>query len=247
MNPMMMAETLLIITVTVMAALLFVKWASYFLRKSARKWDLDLTLIQVLNDIIKYSVYLLAASIILRELGIDITAIAVSLGIAGVAVGFASRDIISNFISGMFILADKSFRVGDTIEVSGNRGKVERVGFRTTTIKTPDGKIITIPNSSFAKTPYLNYTAEDRRRVELRVNIDYSIDPGEFESRVKDKLLEIPGILPDPEPRILLLELKDTGIDGKVTAWISDPGMVSRYRSKMAIQVKEILKELLNG
>jgi len=247
MTPLPTVETILIITVTVMAAVLLVKWTSYFLRKSARKWELDLTLIQVINDIIKYSVYFIAASIVLRELGIDITAITVSLGIAGVSVGFASRDIISNFISGMFILADKSFRVGDTIEVAGQRGRVRKVGFRTTTIETPEAGLVTVPNSTFSKTAYVNYSAEDRRRVELRVNLDYDIDLEKFESDVKDVLMRVPGILKDPEPGLIILEFTDTGISAKVTAWIPDPDRVTGYRSVLAAHVKKILRKHREG
>ncbi|MDI9615297.1 mechanosensitive ion channel family protein [Methanothermobacter sp.] len=242
MIPVPAPETILIIIVTVMAAVLLVKWASYFLRRSTRKWDLDLTLIQVLNDIIKYSIYIIALSIVLRELGIDVTAITVSLGIAGVSVGFASRDIISNFISGMFILADKSFRVGDTIEVAGQKGKVKRVGFRTTTIKTPDAKIVTVPNSTFSKTAYVNYSAEESRRVELRVNLDYDVDIEKFESEVKDVLMGVPGILKDPEPGLIVLEFTDTGIKAKVTAWVPDPKKVTKYRYVIASHVKKVLE-----
>ena len=93
------------------------------------------TLIQVINEIIKYSVLAVAITVVVKEVGWDISGIIVSLGIVGVAVGFAARDTLSNFISGMFILADKSFKIGDIIEISGKSGTVMKLGFRVTTIK----------------------------------------------------------------------------------------------------------------
>jgi small conductance mechanosensitive channel len=90
--------------IILITALLIIKWTSIFINKSGKKFEFDPTLIQVINEIIKYTVYALAFTIILNEIGINITAIAVSLGIVGIAVGFAARDTISNFIAGLFVL-----------------------------------------------------------------------------------------------------------------------------------------------
>ena len=230
-----------VVAVTIIASLLIIKWISYFLKRTGKRWDIDLTVIQVLQDIFKYSIYVIAISIILKELGIDITAIAVSLGIVGVAVGFAARDIIANFISGMFILADKSFKVADTIEISNQKGKVTKVGFRTTTITTPNNSVITIPNSSFSKTPYVNYTYMDRRRVDLKVNIPYEFDLEEFTSQIEKLVHSFDWVMEDPKPNILIIELSDVGVKAKITAWTEDPWKVAQYRSLMAEEVKKIL------
>lgn len=188
MQPKMIVEGLIVIGVTVLVTFIVVKWVSRVLYKSAEKWELDLTVIHVLNDIIKYTLYVLAAALILKWFGIDLTGLILSIGIVGVAVGFAARDTLANFISGLFILADKSFKVGDVIEVSNKKGTVIKMGFRTTTICTSDNKIITIPNSSFSKNPYVNYTASHKRRIDLKVNIPMEADIKEFEGKIKDTI-----------------------------------------------------------
>ncbi|MDI6882523.1 MAG: mechanosensitive ion channel family protein [Methanothermobacter sp.] len=241
MQPKMIVEGLIVIGVTVLVTFIVVKWVSRVLYKSAEKWDLDLTVIHVLNDIIKYTLYVLAAALILKWFGIDLTGLILSIGIVGVAVGFAARDTLANFISGLFILADKSFKVGDVIEVSNKKGTVIKMGFRTTTICTSDNKIITIPNSSFSKNPYVNYTASHKRRIDLRVNIPMEADIKEFEGKIKDTIKKIDGILTEPEPGLIILEIADTGMIAKVTAWTDKTDKVAHYRSLIGENIKKLI------
>lgn len=234
-------QNLVLAIVTILVAIIITRWTAYFLKRTGKRWDIDVTVIQVLQDIIQYTVYILAVSLILKQLGIDITAIAVSLGIVGVAVGFAARDIIANFISGMFILADKSFKVGDTISISNQKGKVTKVGFRTTTITTPDNTVITIPNSAFSTSPYVNYTYMDRRRVDLNVTIPYNVDLEELTDKIEKLVNNYEWVMHDPKPKVMLLELSDVGVKAKITAWTTDPWKVASYRSLMAEELKKIL------
>jgi len=237
----MIVEGLIVIGVTVLVTFIVVKWVSRVLYKSAEKWELDLTVIHVLNDIIKYTLYVLAAALILKWFGIDLTGLILSIGIVGVAVGFAARDTLANFISGLFILADKSFKVGDVIEVSNKKGTVIKMGFRTTTICTSDNKIITIPNSSFSKNPYVNYTASHKRRIDLKVNIPMEADIKEFEGKIKDTIKKIDGILTEPEPGLIILEIADTGMIAKVTAWTDKTDKVAHYRSLIGENIKKLI------
>ena len=161
--------------IILIASLLIIKWTSIFINNTGKKFESDQTLIQVINEIIKYTVYALAVTLILNEIGINITAIALSLGIVGIAVGFAARDTISNFISGLFVLGDKSFKVGDIIEISDQKGKVLVMGFRVTKLVTPDNNIITIPNSNFSNKVFINHTPLEEKRVDLEVKIPYNV------------------------------------------------------------------------
>lgn len=234
-------KDIFVIIITIITVVIITKWIAYFLKRTAKRWDMDLTVIQVLQDIINYSIYIIAISLILKEIGIDVTAIAVSLGIVGVAVGFAARDTIANFISGMFILADKSFKVGDTISISNQKGKVTKVGFRITTITTPDNSVITVPNSAFSSSPYINYTYTDRRRVDLGVTIPYTFDLEELTAQIEEMINRFEWVMAEPKPKVMLLELADVGVKAKITAWTSDPWKVAQYRSLMAEELKKIL------
>lgn len=234
---------LIVIILTISVSFFIIKWFSFFIKRYGKKWDWDLTVVQVLQDIIKYVVSILAVSIILKEIGIDITAIAVSLGIVGVAVGFASRDTISNFISGIIILIDKSFKVGDTIEISNNKGKVTKVGFRTTTITNPNNSVITIPNSLFSKNPYSNYTYMDRRRVDLNVTVSYQVDLEKLSHQLEERISAFSWVLTDSRPEMMIRELSDVGVKLLVTAWTGDLWKTAEYRSLMAEEMKKILGE----
>lgn len=236
-------KDIIVIAVTIVAAFLIIKWTSYFIKKTGSKWDIDVTLIQVLNEIIKYGIYLIAVLIILAELGINVTAIAVSFGIVGIAVGFAARDTLSNFISGMFILADKNFRVGDIIEVSNQKGKVIKMGFRQTTILTYDQKIITIPNSSFSSNPFINHTAFDTRRVDLNITIPYDMELEETLNSLEDMALKCDWVLKKPKPKVIVRELVDVGVKLTLCVWINDPWRITQYRSVLAKEAKKLLRD----
>lgn len=229
------------IAIILISAFIIIKWSMYIVRKTGKRLNLELTLVQVINEIIKYSVIAVVITVVLKEVGWDISALIVSLGILGVAVGFAARDTLANFISGMLILADKSFKVGDIIEMSGKSGTVMKLGFRVTTLKTVDNKIITIPNSNFSKNVYLNYTLEETRRVELDVNIPYELELDETVSSLVNAASKCEWTLKEPEPNVLIKEMGDTGIRATLNVWVSDPWKAATYRSQLAMKVKGLL------
>lgn len=229
------------ISITLIAAFLAMKIINYFLEKSGKHLDLEITVVQVLEEIFKYTILVIAFVLILHELGIDVSAFVLSLGIVGIAVGFAARDTLSNFISGLFILGHNSFKVGDTVEVSNHYGKVTQMGFRMTTLTTPDNKVINIPNSLFSTQIYLNYTALDRRRVELNVTIPLEAELDEVIESMKNKASSLSWILKDPQPKIMVREIVDVGVKVRVSVWIKDPYGVMKYRTKLALELKEYL------
>ncbi|MGB9978472.1 mechanosensitive ion channel family protein [Methanobacterium sp.] len=236
-------DDLIAIIITLVATFLIVRLISRFLKNTQTKWDLDVTMIQVSNEIVKYTIYLIAAAVILGILGINLTAIAVSLGVVSIVVGFAARDTLSNFIAGMFIFLDKSFRVGDIVEVSNQKGKVVKMGFRLTTILTYDKKIITIPNALFSTNPYINHTASDTRRVDLDINIPYTMNLEETSKSLEDMAAARDWVLKKPKPKVIVRELVDVGVKLTLCVWINDPWQVTEYRSALAKEAKKLLRD----
>jgi small conductance mechanosensitive channel len=112
------------VAIILIASFIITKGDMYIVKRCGSQFCFEPTLIQVLDEIIKYFMIIVAITLVLTEFDMDVSAIVLSLGIAGVAVGFAARDTLSNFISGIFILADKRFKVGDIIEMSSQKGKV---------------------------------------------------------------------------------------------------------------------------
>jgi small conductance mechanosensitive channel len=229
------------ILIILLVAFLIIKLVFSLIRKGAKRFDVDVTVIQVLQETIKYVIYVFTLIIILEILGINITGIVLSLGIVGVAVGFAARDTISNYISGFFVLADKSFKVGDIIEISNQKGKIVKIGFRITTIISQDNKIITIPNSLFSKNPHVNYTASEGRRVDLNITIPYDIQLENVINSLENVAARCKWVLDEPKPKVLVNELSDTGIRAVLNIWVDDPWKVDEYRSSLAKEVKRLL------
>jgi small conductance mechanosensitive channel len=238
-NPLL--RDIFVIIVILVASFLIIKWTSMFVKKTGKKFESDETLIQVINELFKYTVYALAVTLILDEIGIDITAIAVSLGIVGVAVGFAARDTISNFISGLFVLGDKSFKVGDIIEISDKKGKVMLMGFRVTKLVTPDNNIITIPNSNFSKNVHINHTPLEDKRVDLDVTIPYNVKVEDVIDNFVDLASGFKWALDEPKANVLINELADTGIKATMSVWVDDPWKVAEYRSVIAGKIGPLL------
>ena len=220
-------KDLIVTAIILIAAFIIIKWTSIFVKNTGKKFELDITLVQVINEIIKYTVIALAFTIILNEIGINITAIAVSLGIVGIAVGFAARDTISNFISGLFVLGDKSFKVGDIIETSDQKGKVFQMGFRVTKLITPENNIITIPNSNFSKNVHINHTSLDEKRIELDVTIPYDVTLQDVTDKFLNITSEFKWTLNEPKADVIIKELSDSGIKTTLRVWVDDPWKVS--------------------
>ena len=236
-------DNIIAMGVTIVAAFLIVRLTSHFLKNSQIKWDLDVTMIQVLNEIVKYTIYLIAAAVILGLFGINLTAIAVSLGVVSIVVGFAARDTLSNFIAGMFIFLDKSFRVGDIVEVSKQKGKVVKMGFRLTTILTYDKKIITIPNALFSTNPFINHTASDTRRVDLNIVIPYAMNLEDASKSLVDMAEGCDWVLKKPKPKVIVRELADVGVRLVLCVWVNDPWRVTEYRSALGKEAKALLRD----
>lgn len=229
------------IIIILILAFAIIKIVNYFIKKTGKSFDLDITVIQVLQEIFKYTVIVIAAVMILNELGINVSALILSLGIAGIAVGFAARDTLSNFISGLFILGHKSFKVGDIIEVSNHSGIVTKMGFRITRITTTDNKVINIPNSLFSTEIYLNYTTMDKRRVELPITIPNDVEFDAALKSMENKALGLSWVLSEPKPKVIINEITGSDVKATLAVWTDDPWSVLDHQSLLAREVKEDL------
>jgi small conductance mechanosensitive channel len=229
------------ISIILIMAFIVIEIINYLLKSTGQRFELETTVIQVLQEIFKYTVIVIALVMILNELGINVTALIFSLGIVGVAVGFAARDTLSNFISGLFILGHKSFKVGDIIEVSDHFGTVTKMGFRVTTLTTTDNKVINIPNSLFSTQIYLNYTAMEKRRVELNLTIPQTADLDETINSLLDKALKLNWVLPEPQPKVLLNEVTGCEIKATLNVWTDDPWSVLDHQSILAREIREFM------
>ncbi|MEO7093613.1 MAG: mechanosensitive ion channel domain-containing protein, partial [Polyangiales bacterium] len=129
------------------------------------------------------------------------------LGIGSVAIGFAFRDILQNFLAGILLLLLEPFRIGDQIVVGGFEGTVEEIQTRATLLKTYDGRRVVIPNATIFTQAVIVNTAFELRRMEYDVGVGYGDDLDEAERLLLEAMQSAPGVLADPAPDVLVVDL----------------------------------------
>jgi small conductance mechanosensitive channel len=145
------------------------------------------------------------------------------LGIGSVAIGFAFRDILQNFLAGILLLLTEPFRIGDQIVVGSYEGTVMDIETRATTIRTYDGLRVVIPNADLFVDSVTVNTANSKRRLEYLLGIGYGDDVEEARQLVYAALVECRSVLPDPKPEVLLTELAPSSVNLLVRWWIEPP------------------------
>jgi small conductance mechanosensitive channel len=131
------------------------------------------------------------------------------LGISGVAIGFAFQNILQNFLAGLLLLWAEPFRIGDEIKLDNYEGSVEEIQTRATIIKTYDGRRIVIPNADLFTHSVTINTALDSRRWEYDLSLKGVQDLDEMKSLIVRTVSKVPGVLSDPSPEVLALDLTD--------------------------------------
>ncbi|OKH24062.1 mechanosensitive ion channel protein MscS [Hydrococcus rivularis NIES-593] len=164
------------------------------------------------------------------------------LGISGVAIGFAFRDILQNFLAGILILLTEPFQIDDQIVFKEYEGTVENIQTRATTIKTYDGRRIVIPNSELFTNSVTVNTAFESRRMEYDVGIGYGDDLDEAKRLILEAIHSVEGVLRDPSPDVLVMELAESTVNIRARWWIKPPrradDLDSRDRVLTAIKHK---------
>ncbi|OAN13768.1 mechanosensitive ion channel protein MscS [Photobacterium jeanii] len=165
-------------------------------------------------------VFCIGLLIALSQIGLDLTPILTGFGVAGVIIGFALQDTLSNFASGMMLLIYRPFDVGDFVEAGGVSGKVSHMSLVSTTIKTFDNQILIVPNSKIWGDTIKNVTHERVRRVDMVFGIGYSDDLDLAEKVFNDIIDEHPMVLRQPEKTIKLHTLNTSSVDYIVRPWV---------------------------
>ena len=145
------------------------------------------------------------------------------LGISGVAIGFAFRDILQNFLAGILILLTEPFKIGDQIVVSSFEGTVEEIQTRATTIRTYDGRRVVIPNSNLFTESVIVNTAFENRRLQCDIGIGYGDDIGRAQQVILGALKGVHGVLQTPPPEALVVELAGSSVNIRARWWIDPP------------------------
>ena len=210
-----------------------IKWVRKLLKKSLEKSTLDVGVQQFLDSIIKLALHALLIFSILQKYGLDTATVAAALASCGVAIGLALQGSLSNFAGGVLILVLRPFVVGDYIVENGGgcEGTVKEIQMFYTKLQTADNRTIIIPNGALANNSLINVTAQDKRRLDLRVDISYDADIKQAKEILENLLATDEGILQDEAKAVYVDELAASSVVIGVRGWVSkDDYWTTRWR-----------------
>jgi small conductance mechanosensitive channel len=212
------------------------------LRGQMNRRDMDELLVNFVGNIL-YAVLLLAVVLVaVGHLGIPVTPLVAILGGLALAVGLALQSSLSNFASGIMIIAFHPFTRGNFVEAGGVSGVVQKVGIFQTELKTPDNRHVVVPNSSITSSPITNFSAYDTRRVDLIIGVHYEDDLKLARATIEKVLNAHEKVLDDPAPVIMLMDLGDSSVDFAVRPWVNASDFWP-VRGELLEQLKVALEE----
>ena len=190
------------------------------IQKSGENGKLDKTLARTFAYIFKIAMKCLIAICLIGFVGIDTSGLAALVVSLGACVGLALNGALSNLAGGILIIVTRPFRVDDFIEAQGYSGTVEDIHVTTTKIRTPDNKVVYIPNGPLSSDTIVNYSVKDTRRVDFTFSIGYGDDFEKAKSIVMDICTSHALVLKDPEPMVRMSSHSDSSIKLTARAWV---------------------------
>lgn len=185
---------------------------------------------QILRDFLRNFARVLGLVVVLvavlDAVGVPTTSLLAVLGAAGLAIGLALKDSLSNIASGVMLIVLRPFRAGDAVEIAGREGVVERVNIFQTLLRAYQNHDIILPNSQITTQPIVNFTSRPQRRIDLPLGIGY----GDDIRKARDVLLGLtrshPKVLADPAPEVLVTALAESSVNLVLRAWVQTPDFV---------------------
>ena len=212
-------ERLLSLVVLLVICLAVMKVLLVLLDRLIVRMKVERSLHTFLRSGIRFLLWFITIMILADSQGIPITSLLGMLGIIGLAVSLALQGILSNLAGGIMILISKPFVVGDEIEAGGVSGIAHEIGLVYTEIRTFDNKIIFVPNGEISAEQIINYTRQDKRRVDLVFNVSYDADPEQVKACIQSVIASHPKALADPAPFARVSGYLDSSVAFTVRVW----------------------------
>lgn len=238
-------DTLLILIVTIFLLRIISHLSQLWLKewKFKTKTSADERLIPFLKKILKAVVIILAVIFAFNAWSINISPLLATAGIAGIAIGLAVKDSLSNILGGLQLVLDRTFKVGDKVELeSGEMGVILDIGLRSTKLKTYDNEVVYIPNGYLANAKIKNFTHPD---VSIRVNVEFGVEYGSDTEKVRKVVFEavkkIDAVIDEPEPVVQFLKMSDFSLDFIARAWVKEYTEAYSTKIKMTDEIYNAL------
>ena len=233
-----------------MLALFVAIWGAGWSKQVSYRWLYtgvqDQGIRSSLSTFTQYLVVLLGLVLVMKILGLDLTALTVFAGALGVGIGFGMQQIVVNFISGILLLVERPLATTDLVSVDKYEGEVTRIGIRSLTVKTFDNQEVILPNSEVITKPFTNWTrSDDIMRTILMVGISYDDDPHQAVALILEQVKAHPAVLTAPGPKVLLWEYGDSALMLRVQFHTQIRGPIGRadVRSQILFAIWDAFKD----
>lgn len=207
----------------VIVAFIAIKLIMKFVNKLIQKSKMPKSTHVFASTSVKIILYFLVLLVVCGQLGIDVTSLIAAFSIVGVAFSLSIQGSLSNVMSGITLLFTKQFAVDDYIEAGGVSGTVVEIGISHCRLRTPDNKDIYVPNSTIVSEKIINYSTEEKRRVDITVGVSYSEDIDKVKKVLKGVVESTPKVLLDDAVFIGITAYKDSCVDYTVRVWAKGP------------------------
>lgn len=218
--------TLLSALAILLIGLWLAKWLSRALERVMTRANMEVTLRGFLRNIAYAAMMVVVVVAALQQVGVPMTSVLAVLGAAGLAIGLALKDSLSNIASGVMLIVLRPFRAGDYVQAAGVEGTVEQIRVFQTRLRTIDNRVIVLPNSLITTAVIVNFTANPKRRIDLTVGVGYDDDL----KTAKDTLLALatghPKVLKEPVPEVLVTALAESSVNLELRAWAKTGDLV---------------------
>lgn len=191
------------------------------IKKGCEKKSIDAVVAGFIANLLYALVLASVVLMALSRVGIETTSFIAILGAAGLAVGLALQGSLSNFASGVLIIVMRPFKAGDFIEAGGKSGSVAKIEIFATELRTPDNKVVIVPNSAIMSGSITNYSREKTRRVDLVIGVGYDADLKQAKEVLTSVLQSNDKVLSEPAFTVAVSELGDSSVNFNVRPWVS--------------------------
>jgi small-conductance mechanosensitive channel len=191
---------------------------------------------------VQYALVALGFLFAVAASGIALERFTILVGALGVGVGFGLQNIVNNFVSGLILLFERPIQLGDSIAVGGVEGEVQRIGIRSSTVRTWQGAEVIVPNASLIADQVVNWTLSDRqRRMDVRVGVAYGTDPRRVIALLLDVARNHAGVLRQPAPVVLFLGFGESSLDFELRAWTASFELSPQTKSELTLAINDML------
>jgi small-conductance mechanosensitive channel len=232
------------LAVLLAVALWLTNIASNFVEsRITRSGDLTPSIQVLLIKMIRLAFMIFAVAVVMSAVGINLSALAIFSGAAGVGIGFGLQKIVANFISGIILLADKSVKPGDLVTIGDSSGRISAMKTRYISVAAGDGREFLIPNEDLVTQKVTNWTYTDKNTlVKVNFGTNYDADPRLVCKLAIDVAAAAPRAIKGKPPNCILVEFAEAGMKFSLTFWIADPDGMDNVKSDVMLSLWEVFK-----